>query len=234
MTTRYERFLANREPSIVEVFKGALPPKGTSGVPTPLKLSDVAVGSTAFGGRNAWLIPSRFDFSEHLVSALTPNPMVLAQRIAEEHGDWDLILIDCAPTESILTHTAYHASRYVLVPVRPEYFATIGFPLLGRSLEDFRASNPGHDIDVLGVVINNNTYQSGNYGGPEKTDSMADIRAKAQQNGWHVFPAELPLSRGFPKMMRGNLTRLGDAPRSFRLFAQQFFKRLAAHHPQFR
>ena len=233
MTTRYKRFVANREPSIVEVFKGALPPKGTSGAPVPLKLSDVAIGPTALGGPNAWLIPSRFDFSEHLVSSLAPNPTVLAQHIAAEYEDWDLILIDCAPTESILTHTAYHASRYVLVPVRPEYFATIGFPLLGRSLEHFRNSNPGHDIDVLGVVINNNTYSSGNDGGPEKEDSMNDIKVKARRNSWHVFPAQLPLSRGFPKMMRGNLSHLGDAPYSFNVFATQFFERLAEHHPDF-
>lgn len=233
MTTSYEQFVANREPSIVEVFKGALPPAGTSGAPLPVNLSDVAVGPTPLGGPNAWLIPSRFDFSEHLVSALTPNPMVLAQRIAAEYADWDLILIDCAPTESILTLTAYHASRYVLVPVRPEYFATIGFPLLGRSLDDFRSKNPGHDIDVLGVVINNNTYSSGNDGGPEKGDSMRDIRAKARRNSWHVFPAQLPLSRGFPKMMRGNLSHLGDAPYAFDVFAAQFFERLAEHHPDF-
>jgi len=50
----------------------------------------------------------------------------------------DLILIDCAPTESILTLAAYHSSGFVLVPVRPEYFATIGFPLLQESLTNFR------------------------------------------------------------------------------------------------
>jgi chromosome partitioning protein len=32
----------------------------------------------------------------------------------------DLIIIDCAPTESILTTAAYHASGNVLVPVKPE------------------------------------------------------------------------------------------------------------------
>jgi len=233
MTSRYERFVNDREPSIVEVFKGALPPVGAAGAPLPLKLSDVAVGPTALGGPNAQLIPSRFDFSEHLVSSLTPNPAVLARHIAEEYQDWDLILINCAPTESILTRTAYHASRYVLVPVRPEYFATIGFPLLGRSLDIFRNSNPGHDIDVIGVVINNNTYPSGNDGGPEKDDSMSDITAKARINGWHLFSAQLHLSRGFPKMMRGNFTHLGDAPSYFDRFAEQFFERLAALHPEF-
>jgi len=233
MTTRYEQFLIKREPSIVEVFNGALPPAGTITAPQPLKLSDVALGPTAFGGPNARLIPSRFDFSKHLVSALAQNPTILAQRIAAECGDWDLVLIDCAPTESILTRTAYHASRYVLVPVRPEYFATIGFPLLRSSLDDFKRGNPGHDLDVLGVVINNNTYSSGNDGGPEKEDSMRDIQVKAGKNGWHIFPAELPLSRGFPKMMRGKLTHLGDAPHSFDKFADQLFNRLDQLHPGF-
>ena len=62
---------------------------------------------------------------------------------------------------------------------------------------------------------------------------MKDIRVKARRNSWHVFPVQLPLSRGFPKMMRGNLVHLGDAPHSFDAFAAQFFERVAELHPDF-
>lgn len=133
------------------------------------------------------------------------------------------MLIDCAPTESILTHVAYQASRYVLVPVRPEYFATIGFPLLSESLEDFRKGNRGHAIDVAGVVINNWTYHySGNRGGPERWRSIKEIQQESKKNGWHVFKTQIPHSRGFPKIMRGDFNYLGDAPR-FYDFAKEFF-----------
>ena len=82
--------------------------------------------------------------------------------IADHQQDHDLILIDCPPTESVFTRAAYHASRYVLVPVRPEYFATVGFPLLAKSLDSFRTENPSHCIEVIGVVINYGFYDGGN------------------------------------------------------------------------
>src|SRR5690606_12222 len=115
----------------------------------------------------------------------------------------------CSPTESILTHAAYHASGKVLVPVKPEFFATIGFPLLQESLLKFQRANRGSSISVAGVVINNPFYDGGNNGGPEKARSLRDIRKDAKKNGWKVFKNEIPFSRGFPKMMRGDYNYLG-------------------------
>ena len=139
--------------------------------------------------------------------------------------DKDLILIDCAPTESILTHAAYHASGSILIPVKPEFFATIGFPLLNQSLTNFKATNPTHQIDVTGVVINNPFYDGGNNGGPEKTAAMIDIRAESKKNGWYIFPKELPHSRGFPKIMRGDYSYPGNATQ-LQVFSNQFFQRI--------
>ena len=96
--------------------------------------------------RNLRVIPSRFDFSDRLIHAVTTDERCLARLIANHFQDEDLIIIDCAPTESIFTQVAYHATRYILVPVRPEFFATIGFPLLKDSLEAFRRQNRGHQI----------------------------------------------------------------------------------------
>ena len=92
---------------------------------------------------------------------------MLAECIAEHLQEKDLVLIDCAPTESVFTTAAYHASRFVLVPVRPEYFATIGFPLLQQSLDAFRNKNKGHQIDVIGIVVNNSFYHGGTMEGPK-------------------------------------------------------------------
>lgn len=71
------------------------------------------------------VIPSRFDFSDNLRDASSADDQALARFIADSFHDVDVVMIDCAPTESVLTRAAYHASRYVLVPVRPEFFATI-------------------------------------------------------------------------------------------------------------
>ena len=228
---RYSRFLNNRSPSIVEIFDGYRPPSPSTASSAPLAIDDVIVGRTQFGGPNLEIIPSRFDFSNHLINSIRPDPRVLTRLIADNFQHKDLVIVDCAPTESIFTQAAYYASRYVLVPVKPEYFATIGFPLLNDSLDEFRRNNRGHQIDVIGVVINNSAYHfSGNRGGPERERSLREIRDAARANGWHIFEHQLPLSRGFPKMMRGDFNHLGDAP-LYRLFAEEFFQRLGFPTP---
>ena len=216
----YRQFLNDRSPSIVEVFAGYQPPTSNSPSASALSVSDVVHSSS---DPNLRVIPSRFDFSDHLISAVTPDPRCLARLIAKDFQDEDLIIIDCAPTESIFTQVAYHASRYILVPVRPEFFATIGFPLLSDSLKAFKTNNRGHQIDVVGIIVNNATYDGGNAGGPEKERAMKEIRREATKNGWRLFENELDYSRGFPKMMRGDYSWLGNAPREFGWFALEFF-----------
>ena len=218
----YRRFLDDQEPSIVEVFNGYRPPSSSSPSAGALNIADVV--QTSFP-TNLRIIPSRFDFSDNLLSAIRPDTRCLARLIADHFQDVELVIIDCAPTESVFTQAAYHASRYVLVPVKPEFFATIGFPLLNDSLSDFGRNNRGHQIDVLGVVINNSTYDGGNDGGPEKTRAMREIREEAEGNGWHIFGRQLGHSRGFPKIMRGDYSHPGNALRDYRALASEIFNR---------
>ena len=219
----YRQFLLNRSPSIVEVFNGYQPPVSGTASASALNLGNV-VRST--GIRNVQIIPSRFDFSDNLVGAFRTDERVLARLIANHFQDKDFIFIDCAPTESVLTRAAYHASRHILVPVRPEYLATIGFPLLSESLDAFRNSNRGHEIDVIGVVVNESYYDSRNKSRPEKRRAMKEIHEEAEENGWHIFENEIPFSLGFPKLMRGDRNRLGNADSGFNPFAREFFNQL--------
>lgn len=226
MGDRYRRFLKDRDPSVVEIFKDFRPATRNTGAPRLLDVDDILVGNTRLGGANLQLVPSRFDFSDQLIDSIGTDQGVLANMIADHFQDRDLVLIDCAPTESILTRVAYQASRHVLVPVRPEYFATIGFPLLRDSLDDFRSRNRGHAIDVAGVVVNNSSYHySGNRGGPERARSIREITEEAKNNEWHVFEHQIPFSRGFPKVMRGDFSHPGDAL-LYTHFAKEFFDHL--------
>ena len=227
MRQQYQDFLGSSRPSIVEVFSGMHPPGPAKLSPTKLKIDDAVtrIREVKRTGAHLDLIPSRFDFSNHLTDSLKPDSGVLARCIADHFQDKDLILIDCAPTESIFTTAAYHASRLVLVPVKPEFFATIGFPLLRQSLDGFRQKNMGHQIDVVGVVINNGFYDGGNNGGPEKQRALQEIYAEAKKNGWKLFAKEIPYSRGFPKRMRGDWRYPGNS-KSFSDFASEFFQRL--------
>ena len=54
---------------------------------------------------------------------------------------------------------------------------------------------------------------------------MNEIKEEASANEWRIFETQLPFSRGFPKMMRGDFGSPGDALQ-FRYFAEEFFKRL--------
>jgi chromosome partitioning protein len=225
MQHQYSTFLRNKDPSIVEIFAGYRPPSASRLGAGSLVASDVAFTVFSDESRSLQLLPSRFDFSDNLTQAIRPDPKVLAKFLAAEFQHKDLIIIDCAPTESILTHAAYHASGLVLVPVKPEYFATIGFPLLRESLSDFSRRNRGHQIEVAGVVINNGFYDGGNDGGPEKAQAMSEIFKESKSNGWHVFDEEIPFSRGFPKLMRGNNSHLGNADMFYK-FANEFFNKI--------
>ena len=223
MRKDYKTFLDKQKPSVVELFRGYMPPDSNNTAPNSLNIDDLLIEKTRLGGSKLELIPSRFDFSDNLISSIKPDPRILARFILSELHDRDVVLIDCAPTESILTQAAYHASRYILVPVKPEYFATIGFPLLNDSLQLFKKRNPTHELTVAGIVINNSTYHySGNRGGPERARAISELKAEAKRSGWRVFKNQIPLSRGFPKMMRGDFSQLGDAP-LYRNFAEEFF-----------
>lgn len=225
MQLGYKRFLDQRLPSVVEIFNGYVPPSTTSDSASSLGNQEIAIDINRSGDRSLQLIPSRFDFADNLVAAVRPNPRTLAAYLNNKFKFKDVIFIDCAPTESILTHAAYHASRKVLVPVKPEFFATVGFPLMQTSLTTFRNANPAQSIDVIGVVINNAFYDGGNNGGPEKAKSLREIKVEAKKNGWHIFKDEIPFSRGFPKRMRGDSSYSGNSY-MFDSFAYDFFKRL--------
>ena len=217
----YKQFMENKLPSIVELFRGYLPPSFQQSAPVPL---NQVIRTVAGHGDNLHLIPSRFNFSEYLISSIKPDEQVLARFIANEMKERALVLIDCAPTESVFTRTAYHASRYILVPVRTEFFSTIGFPLLKQSLDKFKSDNPSHVIDVCGVLINN-SRTSGAQRGPHHRDAKKDIRDKAKEYGWRIMEQEMFLSDGYPKMMKDAYpTYLGNAKYEFLKIAAEFMK----------
>ena len=218
----YMRFMEKREPSIVELLNGYQPPSEEQPSSAPLDPNQVVrqVGLE----NNFHLIPSRFDFSDNLISSIKPDSRALARFVSEKMSDKQLVLIDCAPTESIITKTAYHASRHVLVPVRTEFFSTIGFPLLKKSLDKFKSENPSHAIDVCGVLINNSesTYSPR---GPHHSGSRNDIQEQADRYGWPVMENEMYHSRGYPKLMKEAYpTHTGNAEPEFRGIAEEFIE----------
>ena len=195
----YLEFMEKKQPSIVELFNDFAPATEHKPGPSPLQPSDVL--KIIKGYRKdikLEIIPSRFDFSDNLVDSTKVDEKALANFIAKNMQHKDLILIDCAPTESVLTRASYHASRYVLIPVKLEFFSTIGFPLMKKSLEHFRSGKPGHEIDVCGVVVRN-TKTSGSGYSKDGRDSRNDIRKKAKAYGWDIFDNWMHHSDSYPR-----------------------------------
>lgn len=78
---------------------------------------------------------------------------------------YDIVIIDTPPTPSHYMMAALLASKYYLVPVKPEPLSRVGIDLL-RGVIDRTSENHGHDIECIGVVV-----------------TLADVRTKVYREG---------------------------------------------------
>lgn len=99
------------------------------------------------------LVGSTLDLNDTLKN---PNGKVnfLKNFISKRCQDYDYVIIDCPPTPGILTEAALEASNYAIVPVTPDYFASIGLPQFIRSVEEFKEDQAdANNVQILGVVF---------------------------------------------------------------------------------
>lgn len=64
---------------------------------------------------------------------------------------YDFIFIDCPPTISVFTLSAYLASDEYLVPVKPDPLSTVGLPLLEKVMAEYN-KNYGYDVKQIGII----------------------------------------------------------------------------------
>jgi chromosome partitioning protein len=135
---RYVEHLRADRPTVVQIFEGYMPPTSATGAPTAIDPGKIIIKQVTGRNETVDLLPSRLELCRTLRNP-TGKERKLAKFIAKIQQDYGVILIDCAPTDSILTDAAYFASRYILVPIKPEFMAAIGLPLLARSLLSFNS-----------------------------------------------------------------------------------------------
>ena len=199
---RYVQHVRANGPTVIQVLEDYVPAGGDQGGPRRINVNDVILGGVGYGRSSKLdLIASRLELSRTLKNP-TGKERRLARGIGQVADQYDLVLIDCAPTESILTDAAYFASRYVVVPVKPEFMATIGLPLLERSIREFRLENEDHELELAGLVINVQSEYSEN---SEKKASIAEVREVAGRYGWRIFDYQIPYSRSYAKAARAGL-----------------------------
>ena len=196
--TRYLDYVGADEPTTAELFSGVVPPGPARPAPTPLEPSSLIVTPNPYQRWKLDLVPSRLELSRVLRNPAGKED-ILAEFLANNASAYDLVVMDCPPTESVLTTAAYRASRYLMVPVRPEFLATVGFPMLARSLDEFRAGHANQSIDIAGVVFN-----GGRRTDPprEERTSIRQVRNQAEENGWYVFNHAVHESISFPRGSR--------------------------------
>lgn len=219
---KYEKIVRDDIPTIWNVFEQLtnVPGKKSTGPIDPRSVIQNVI--TLSDGSSVDLIPSRLDLA-YSVKNPTGKETLLAKLIAKIESDYDLILYDCPPTESILTTAAYHSSDFIVVPVKPEFLSSIGLPLLASSLDDFRLQNDKSNLSIAGIVFNHTTDYS-----PEKNLSKKEVKSVATAKGWTVYKNSVPYSRSYPKgaregqpIFRTSYSRT-EASRYFENFAREF------------
>jgi len=224
--SEYKKIIDNNIPTIWNVFEQFtyLP---DSPKPSPLEPAKVIYSVRKFsGGSCIDLIPSRLELAFSLRNP-GQKEQLLSKFISKVEGNYELVILDCAPTESFLTMAAYLASDYILVPVKPEYLSSIGLPLLVNSMEEFKKHHEEHDLKLAGIVFNATSDYV-----PEEVKSKDEVKTIAKKNGWYVFENGVSYSRSYPKgaregqpIFRTSYSRWQQTQR-FRAFAEEFAKRI--------
>ena len=115
-----------------------------------LDIADVITPTSAEGMD---LLPSNIDLSAaemQLVSEVA-REQTLNRALAKVRNQYDIILIDCAPSLGLLTVNALTASDKVLMPLECEFFALRGIALLTDTISKVQDRlNP--ELEILGIL----------------------------------------------------------------------------------
>ncbi len=202
-----------RKRTVLDVFQ---PPRGTpsvagrqrQGAPATASLRN-AVVPIRHDRTTLDLVPSILDLID-LDSPPLGTENALNLFLAPARQVYDYILIDCPPTASLYSLSAYLASDAYLVPLKPDPLSILGVPLLERMIQRYHART-GHTARLLGVVLSLVRRT------PAMNGAVADIR---RDRGGQVFTAVLPQTTGVAEAVGANLppqlfpkTRASFSPR---------------------
>ncbi len=148
---KYKNFLESGKPTTWHVFEqGTRTPTGRTTISSPRE--PIATAWKWPTGGRIDLLPSQLELAFSLKTPAGKETRL--PRLVESIEDqYDVILIDCAPTESMLTTAAYLSSDWILVPVKPEYLSTIGLPLLANSMREHSTAYQGRQPRLAGYRV---------------------------------------------------------------------------------
>lgn len=142
------------------------------------------------GARYIDILPSQLELA-HVVKNPAQKEYKLQKCLEPMSELYDYIIIDCAPTDSVLTTMALTASNYLLIPMRPDRFSILGYANLVKTIEEFKSnSHDPNSVRTLGLVFTQVAGQS-----DVESESMSQVRAAAAMDGEYVFESYLPYSQ---------------------------------------
>lgn len=137
---------------------------------------------------NLWISPANSDLASADIDLVAneKRSFLLHDALRQPGMDgfgFDVVLIDCPPSLSLLTVNALVAAHSVLVPLQSEFFALEGLSQLLLTIRDVRKSaNP--DLRIEGVVL---TMYDG------RNNLSQQVEADARENlGELVFKSVIP------------------------------------------
>lgn len=154
--------------------------------------SEQVVQKTEF--RDLWLLPSLPTLANAEVElAQAEHKFTRLKRALQTDVDaYDIVIIDCPPSLSLLTVNALIAAHYVLLPVQAEFYALEG---LGQLLETMKLvrKNLNPMLDLIGVL-------------PTMVDGRTSLSSQVLAEITKHFPAKI-----FTTVIPRNV-RLAEAP----------------------
>lgn len=208
---KYEKLIDSESGTIVDIFEPfSSAPSSTPKLSSPNEA--ISVVKTWDDGSYIHIVPSKLELG-WTVRNSSDKSHLLNDFVQDVKDDYDLIFIDCAPTESMLTTAAYLAADYLLVPVRPEFLSTIGLPLLVRSLNDHKIRHKkAKHPEIAGIIFNDSSDKL------EHDRSRAFVEKVANEEGWYIFENQISHSDSYAAGARvGKPIFLTDYARSWKI-----------------
>lgn len=149
-----------------------------------------------------------------------PHPSVreiwkLEEALTVVEGDYDLVIIDCAPSLNALTRTAWAASDRVLVVTEPGLFAVSAADRALRAIEEVRRGVSPR-LEPIGILVNRTR--------PQSMEHQFRIRELKELFGSLVLSPQLP--------ERTSLQQAQGAAKPVHLWPGEAAQEMAAHFDQ--
>ena len=163
-----------------------------------------------------WITPGDKDLHEieNLLSTKIGKEYILQRAMAAVRGEFDLIIIDCPPTQANLTLNALVAADFVMIPCEPSRLAIAGVSDMIDTIELIR-ERLRHETRILGILltkidIRNRTLNA---------EVLGDLSSAFPS---FLFETRIPLTLAIPKSQaKGVAVRRFDPHSKGALFYRQ-------------